>query len=451
MMAPISFANLAHKYGGVLIEPDVRVQSLCTDSRTLKPGQVFLALKGGNFDGHEYLDTAVDRGAAALVTEKVLPKKAPQWIVRNSLRALGYIAMENRQAFAGKLVALTGSNGKTSVKEMIASIIKQSAEVHATRGNLNNHIGVPLTLLGLSPEHQYAVIEMGASGLGEINYLSEMAQPDVALVNNVGDAHVGMFGSVKNIEIAKGEIFNGLSNQGTGVVNLDSAGAGRYLDKLTGRHVLTFSLEDQLADVSARSIQLGETQASFELVTPVGSEEVQLPVSGRHNVANALAAASCCIALDIPLGQIVQGFQRFTSVSGRLARHRLPNGATVIDDTYNASPSSVRAAVELLHLASGQRILVLGDMAELGSESLSLHEAIGRYARDKGIDYLFSVGTDAAQAAKAFGSNGRHFESKEALVTELMSRLDASTTVLVKGSRSSRMEEIVNAINERGV
>jgi UDP-N-acetylmuramoyl-tripeptide--D-alanyl-D-alanine ligase len=291
MMQPISFAALAHKYGGVLIEPDAKVQSLCTDSRTLKPGQVFLALKGGNFDGHEYLDTAVNQGAAALVTEKVLPKKAAQWVVKNSLRALGYIAVENREIFAGKVVALTGSNGKTSVKEMIASIMRVSSKVHATHGNLNNHIGVPLTLLGLSPEHQFGVIEMGASGLGEINYLAGMASPDVALVNNVGDAHVGEFGSVKNIEIAKGEIFNGLSNRGTGVVNLDSVGAERYLEKLIGRNALTFSLEDRLADISAHSIELNQVFATFELITPAGSMSVRLQTSGRHNVANALAAA----------------------------------------------------------------------------------------------------------------------------------------------------------------
>lgn len=451
MMQPISFATLAHKYGGVLIEPDVRLQSLCTDSRTLRPGQVFLALRGGNFDGHEYLDTAVNQGASALVTERVLPKKAPQWIVKNSLRALGYIAVENREAFAGKLVALTGSNGKTSVKEMISSIMRVNARVHATQGNLNNHIGVPLTLLGLSPEHQYGVIEMGASGLGEINYLTGMARPDVALVNNVGDAHVGEFGSIKNIEIAKGEIFNGLSSKGTGVVNLDSVGAARYLEKLIGRNVLTFSLEDQLAEVSARSIRLEQMQAGFELVTPVGAMDVQLQVSGRHNIANALAAAACCTALNIPLKQIVEGLQRFTGVSGRLARHELSNGTVVIDDTYNASPSSVRAAIDLLALAPGQRILVLGDMAELGADSASLHAQTGVYARDRGIDRLLTVGADAAQAAKAFGAGAQSFEGKEELVNQLMSGLDATTTVLVKGSRSSRMEDVVNAINERGV
>ncbi|MEQ9564496.1 MAG: UDP-N-acetylmuramoyl-tripeptide--D-alanyl-D-alanine ligase [Porticoccaceae bacterium] len=451
MMQPISFATLAHKYGGVLIEPDVRLQSLCTDSRTIKPGQVFLALKGGNFDGHEYLDNAVNQGASALVTEKVLPKKAPQWIVKNSLRALGYIAVENREAFTGKLVALTGSNGKTSVKEMISMIMRLNARIHATQGNLNNHIGVPLTLLGLNPEHQYGVIEMGASGLGEINYLTGMTRPDVALVNNVGDAHVGEFGSVKNIEIAKGEIFNGLSSKGTGVVNLDSVGAGRYLEKLIGRNVLTFSLQDQLADISARSIRLEQIQASFELVTPAGAAHVKMQVSGRHNVANALAAAACCTALNIPLKQIVEGLQRFEGVSGRLARHQLPGGAVVIDDSYNASPSSVRAAIDLLALASGQRILVLGNMAELGNESASLHAQIGRYARDRGIDHLLTVGVDAAQAAKAFGSKGQSFDSKEDLVGQLVPRLDATTSVLVKGSRSSRMEDVVNAINERGV
>ena len=451
MMQPISFAALAHKYGGVLIEPDASVQSLCTDSRTLKPGQVFLALKGGNFDGHEYLDTAFNQGAAALITEKVLPKKAPQWIVKNSLRALGYIAVENRENFAGKVVALTGSNGKTSVKEMIASILRVSSKVHATHGNLNNHIGVPLTLLGLSPEHQYGVIEMGASGLGEINYLTGMTSPDVALVNNVGDAHVGEFGSVKNIEIAKGEIFNGLSSHGTGVVNLDSVGAARYLEKLIGQNTLTFSFEDQLADIAARAIELTQEFAAFELVTPAGAMPVRLQVSGRHNVANALAAAACCTALNIPLKQIVDGLQRFTGVSGRLARHQLPSGAIVIDDTYNASPSSVRAAIDLLGMAEGQRIFVFGNMGELGAESADMHAEIGRYARKKGIDCLFAVGADAIRAAEEFGPEGQGFDTKEELVTALMSRLDAKTSVLVKGSRTSRMEDLVNAINERGV
>lgn len=450
MMAPISFATLAHKYGGVLLDPDFRLKSLSIDSRTLNAGQVFLALKGDNFDGHEYLGSAVDQGASALVTEKVLPKKAPQWVVKNSLRALGYIAVENRLAFEGKLIALTGSNGKTSVKEMIASILRQSSAVLSTRGNLNNHIGVPLTMLGLSPEHEYAVIEMGASGLGEINYLTEMARPDVALVNNVGDAHIGEFGGAKNIEIGKGEIYNGLSSAGTGVVNLDSSGVERYTNKLIGRKMIGFSLENEAADVFASEIRAGESGSEFMLNTGASTAVVNLPVPGRHNVANALAAASCCLAIGIPVSQIVLGLEQFSGVQGRLQRHVLGNGALLIDDTYNASPSSVRAALDILAEMQGARILVLGDMGELGKDSEELHAQIGKYALNKGMQQLFTCGPLSSNAAQAFGPGAQAFEDKSQLIQALIEELEPDSRILVKGSRSSRMEKVVNALKEWG-
>lgn len=451
MIAPISLASLAHKYGGVLLEPDYRLQSLSIDSRTMNAGQVFVALKGGNFDGHEYLQSAFERGASALVTERVLPKRAPQWVVKNSLRALGYIGTENRNLFEGKLIALTGSNGKTSVKEMIASILRQSGEVMATRGNLNNHIGVPLTLLSLNPEHEFAVVEMGASGLGEIHYLTEMARPDVALVNNVGDAHVGGFGSVKNIEIGKGEIFNGLSASGTGIVNMDSPGADRYMDKLIGRKMLSFSAETNRADVYAREIRLNETGSEFLLCLPSGeSQRVSLNVPARHNVLNALAAATCCLAVETPFERVISGLQDFSGVAGRLQKYQLASGAVLIDDSYNASPSSVKAAVNTLKCMQGKSVLVLGDMGELGEEEALLHRQVGVFAKEHGIDQLVTVGELSKHAAEGFGANAYCFSSKQDAVDYLLEELDADTRLLIKGSRSSKMEEIVTSIRERG-
>lgn len=450
MIGSISLANLAHKYGGVLLEPDCSLRELSIDSRTIGSGQAFVALKGDNFDGHEYLQTAIEQGASALVTERVLPQRAPQWIVKNSLRALGHISVENRNLFDGKLIALTGSNGKTTVKEMIASVLRQSSEVMATKGNLNNHIGVPLTLLNLNPEHEFAVVEMGASGLGEIHYLTGLARPDVALVNNVGDAHVGGFGSLKNIEIGKGEIFNGLSSAGTGVVNLDSPGADRYMDKLIGRHMLSFSSRSEQADIYASNIQLMEAGSSFILCSPKGQAEISLNVPAEHNVLNALAAAACCLALEIPLQQVVSGLSEFGGVAGRLQQHRLINGAVLIDDTYNASPSSVKAAINTLSQMGDNSVLVLGDMAELGDESVQLHHEVGAYAKCRGISRLFVIGELAVHAAEGFGSGANSFSGKREAVECLLSEINGESRILVKGSRSARMEDVVNSIKERG-
>ena len=450
MMASISLANLAHKYGGVLLEPDYPLSSLSIDSRTIGQGQAFVALKGGNFDGHEYMDSALDQGASALVTERVLPRRAPQWVVKNSLRALGYIGMENRDLFKGKMIALTGSNGKTSVKEMIAAILGQHSEVLATRGNLNNHIGVPLTLLSLNPSHEYAVIEMGANGLGQINYLTAMARPDVALVNNVGDAHVGEFGGLKNIEIGKGEIYNSLSSRGTGVVNLDSRGVERYMDKLIGRKMMTFSARTDRADLFAADIEFGDDGSTFMLCTASGKQQVSLNVPAEHNVLNALAAASCCLALGVALQQIAQGLQGFSGVDGRLQKYLLSNGAVLIDDSYNASPSSAKAAIQTLLHGTARSILVLGDMAELGDESAQLHRDVGVFAKQQGIEQLVTVGTLSANAAEGFGVDAYSFMDKAEAVEHLIGQLTDGVQILVKGSRSSRMEEVVNSVKERG-
>lgn len=479
MIAPISLATMAHKYGGVLLEPDCSLQDLSIDSRSIDSGQAFVALKGDNFDGHEYLQAALEQGASALITERVLPVKtkpvASQWIVENSLRALGQIAVENRRNFTGKLIALTGSNGKTTVKEMIAGILRCSdrtdsdaESVLATKGNLNNHIGVPLTLLSLKAEHEFAVVEMGASGLGEIHYLTGLAKPDVALVNNVGDAHVGGFGSIKNIEIGKGEIFDGLSATGIGVVNLDSAGVDRYRDKLIGRSILGFSarLSDKSsgdkstgdkstgnkmsADIFARDTLFSDHGSEFRLCTPGGEVQISLNVASEHNLLNALAASACCFALGLSLEQIQLGLSRFNGVAGRMQPRRLSNGAIIIDDSYNASPSSAKVAITALAQMKGQTTFVLGNMGELGEDAERLHVEIGQFARDQGITNLIAIGDLAASAADAFGAGATSYLNKQGAIDQLLNNLCPESRILVKGSRTSRMEDVVNSIQEQG-
>lgn len=454
MIRPLSIAHLAHKYGGVIISPDHHIESVSINSRTIEAGQTFLALKGEQFDGHEYLRGAFEKGAAALVTEQVFAGSSTQWVVKDSLRALGYMAHENRQQFSGKLIALTGSNGKTSVKEMLVIILCMSGEVHATQGNLNNHIGLPLTLLALGAEHDYAVAEMGASAVGEIHYLTHIAKPDVALVNNVGDAHVGGFGSLENIEIGKGEIFDGLSPDGTAVINLDSRGAERYLKSVQSKQqkVMTFSSVNAEADVFASNIQMSEIDSQFKLTADAGSSEVliQLKVPGAHNIQNALAAAACCLAIGVPLERVQLGLTKFLGVAGRLQQHQHSSGAVLIDDSYNASPVSVKTAIDALSLSASKTILVLGAMAELGAESDQFHQEVGLYAKQSGIDQLVTVGALASHAAIAFGEGALSLETKQEAVAALLNELQPDVKILIKGSRSSRMEDVLNSIKIKG-
>lgn len=450
MMHDFTLSHVAQSFGGTLMYPDCQFGTVATDTRQIDEGQLFVALKGERFDAHQFLPEVATRACGMVVERPVKDINVPQWVVPDTTAALGQIALLNRQAFTGPLIAVTGSSGKTTVKEMIAAILRESGDVLATKGNLNNQIGVPMTLLGLNSLHRFAVIEMGASGSGEIAYLCELARPDVVLVNNVLPAHMAGFGGMDDIARAKGEIYRGVARQGTAVINLDEPYAGQWEGSARAK-VVGYSVSDDRADFYARDIVADQWGChTFVLVTPSGDASVSLPLSGEHNVANALAAAACAYAVGADLAMISTGLGKLQAVPGRLDRHQLANGAIVIDDTYNANPGSVKAAINTLMKFSGCRILVLGDMGELGVDEAQLHADVGRYAAEQGVDVLLAVGPLCTNAVQAFGVQGHHFESKATLTDCLRPLLAANAVVLVKGSRFMAMEDVVRQITKSG-
>lgn len=449
MIREFSLSQAAIAYGGTLLFPDCTFSAVSTDSRTLAEGQLFVALQGENFDGHDFLEIAALKACGLVVTTPDKRLQLPQWVVEDTTIALGQLARLNRNRFEGVMVALTGSSGKTSVKEMLASILSQKGDTLATRGNLNNHIGVPKTLFELEQHHRYAVIEMGASGPGEIAYLCQIARPDISLVNNVMPAHIEGFGSEAAIAETKGGIYSHLKPGGTAVINLDESWAFKWQDMARGAVILTYSLEDEQADIRVEGEpELTAEGSRFTLDVCGKTRTLFLPLPGRHNIANALAAAACAHAAGVELEQIVVGLEGAQAVKGR--GQVLPgiNGSTVIDDTYNANPGSVKAAIDVLAARSDRRILALGDMAELGSMSSKSHCDIGQYALRKGIDALFVTGHHAEHYARGFGEATRIFDSKSELSDALTAELSSAVSVLVKGSRSAAMENVVSRIVE---
>jgi len=435
---------------GRLVGGDAKYEEVSTDTRSIQPGDLFVALKGERFDGAQFVAEAARAGAvAAIVNEgsKLHEVTCPVLYVTDTRLALGRLAAWWRRRFDLPVVAITGSNGKTTVKEMLAAILRVHAggeeRVLATRGNFNNDIGMPLTLLKLRESHRYAVIEMGMNHAGEIDYLSRIAQPDVALVNNASGAHLQGLGSVEGVARAKGEIFVGLTAQGVAVINADDAHAALWRT-LAGKHrVYDFALTHSAA-------VKGDWQAEgygglLRAHTPAGELQTLLQVPGEHNARNALAAATMALALHVPPATIARALAAFGGVAGRLQRKPAVHGATLIDDTYNANPASMRAALEVLAQAAGKRIFVLGDMGELGENAAQFHREIGSAARELGIERLFALGEMSALAAAEFGTGARHFSDIEDLQKELEQGLDAQTTVLVKGSRFMRMERVVQA------
>ncbi len=468
MIGSLTFQALVDRFGGYLVNGDFSFSSVSTDTRTIQSGDVFVALKGDRFDAHDFLSTALENGAQALVLSQ--PKEnisCPQWIVADTTIALGNIARLAKEQFTGSLVAVTGSSGKTTVKGMLLSILQEASgqeEVLATKGNLNNHIGVPLTLFSLNPKHRFAVIEMGASGLGEIEYLTQLAKPNVALVNNVMAAHVEGFGSISNIANAKGEIYEGLLHDGIAVINVDDQYASQWLSQNSERKTMTFSTTKATgADVMAHNICSDEKHcASFELL--LGREfgakfglklanqslDVNLNVIGKHNVANAVAAAACAYALSVDSEAIIRGLNKYSGDAGRLQLMPGFNHSVVIDDSYNANPGSVCAAIDVLASMSLNTVLVLGDMGELGDQSEQAHRDVGEYAANKNINHLLSLGNLTSLSAEAFGVNGVSYQAIELLIDQAKKIADEKTVFLIKGSRSSRMERVVQALIERG-
>lgn len=440
-------SEAAAALGARLVGDDVLFTSVGTDSRDIASGQLFVALKGDRFDGHDYLTQAMDQGASAVLVSDD-KGVAPALVVKDTCQALGELAGYWRTKFTIPVVAITGSNGKTTIKEMLTAILANHTggveQIHATVGNLNNHIGLPLTLLKLRATHQYSILEMGMSHLGEIAYLTDIAKPDVAVISNAGTAHIGEVGSRSNIAKAKGEIFSGLADDGVAVINADDDYADYWKSLNANRKIVTFGL-DADADVSA-TFKESAGVCQVQLRTSMGEASVHLNVLGIHNVRNALAACAAATALGISLKEIADGLTRFHAVKGRLQRKAGVNHAVVIDDTYNANPDSMKAAIDVLANLSGKKILVLGDMGELGAEAPQMHAEIGVYAKAANIDVLFCLGELGQEAVNRFGAGARHFSRVDLLVDALLQAINPGDSVLVKGSRFMKMERIVNAI-----
>jgi UDP-N-acetylmuramoyl-tripeptide--D-alanyl-D-alanine ligase len=451
-MIKISLSQLCPLLDARLVGADEAIESVSTDTRSIEPGALFVALKGERFDAHNFCQQAKEQGAGALLVERELDVALPQLVVADSRIALGQLAAFVHQACDIKTLAITGSCGKTTVKEMVAAILAQKGEVLYTAGNFNNDIGVPLTLLRCQPEHDYAVIELGANHQGEIAYTSQMVQPSVALVNNVAAAHLEGFGSLEGVKRAKGEIYQGLPEHGVAIVNLDSQGEALWQDVLQGKQVVTFSMDNPAADYFASAIQLNAAgQAGFCLHTPQGELPVQLMVLGKHNVSNAVAAAALAASFGATLAEIVAGLQSASGIKGRGEVVSLSESIRLIDDSYNASVPAMKAAVDLLATYSGVKWLILGYMAELGEESLELHRQLGEYAAPFEFDYVLTYGDDTKVISEL--CHGHHFADHQALIAfidqQLEQRADQKHTLLIKGANSARMSDIAAALKEK--
>ncbi|MFN3354530.1 MAG: UDP-N-acetylmuramoyl-tripeptide--D-alanyl-D-alanine ligase [Pseudomonas sp.] len=448
MLKAMTFSELAPSLSARILSSDCSFGGVSIDSRAIKPGQLFVALTGPRFDGHDYLNEVAAKGAVgALVEREVADCALPQLLVTDTRLALGQLGALNRAAFDKPVAAVTGSSGKTTVKELLAGVLRTRGPVLATRGNLNNDFGAPLTLLELAPEHTAAVIELGASRIGEIAYTVALTKPHVAIINNAGTAHVGEFGGPDKIVEAKGEILEGLAASGTAVLNLDDKAFETWRVRAAGRKVLTFAVLNAAADFHASDITVDARGCpSFILHTPQGREQVQLNLLGHHNVANALAAAAAAYALGVSLFGIATGLGAVQPVKGRTVAQLAANGMRVIDDTYNANPSSISAAVDLLKGFDGRKVLVLGDIGELGDWAEQGHREVGAYAAGK-VDALYAVGTNMAHAVNAFGPGAQHFATQAELIQALTAaEHDTHTTILIKGSRSAVMENVVAAL-----
>ena len=438
--------DLARLLTGELIGDDVEFNGANTDTRKLQGGELFIALRGPRFDGHDFIANAGQHGASAVLIEHRVDVDLPGVVVPNTRLAMGTLASHWRHRFQCPLIAVTGSNGKTTVKEMLRAILGKQGRVLSTSGNLNNDIGVPLTLFNLDVEHDYAVIEMGANHPGEIDYLTRIAKPEVALITQCAPAHLEGFGSVEGVANAKGEIYAGLGIDGCAVINADDAYADLWRGLNHNRRQLSFGMNTS-ADVRAADITLNaDGSQSFRLETPLGYADVILPLLGRHNVMNALAAAAAVTALDFTPDLIAAGLADLQPVAGRLTRIAGQDGSILIDDSYNANPGSLKAALDVLVTQPGRPWLVLGDMGELGSAAASLHSAAGEQARAFGVERLYGIGELSRHAVAAFGAGAYHFDNMEALVDQLRNELTEGIALLVKGSRSAQMERVIQAL-----
>ena len=435
--------------GGELQGDNVTFSGVSTDSRSISAGELFVALTGENFNGHEFVSSAFEKGAAAALVSEKTDVPRPCLKVENTLTALQQLAASWRNRFELPVAGVTGSNGKTTVKELIGAILNEAYDqVLVTQGNLNNHIGVPLTLLRLNKKHQAAVIEMGMNHAGEISLLTQLARPSVALVNNAMLAHVEAFDSVAEVAKAKGEIFEGLDANGIAVLNADDENYSLWKDLIGRRDYIDFGLDSRAA-ISA-TVTHKPTGVKLDLKTPKGEFQAKLNLLGQHNARNALAAVATACALDIDLDKIKRGLESVYPYSGRLQPIKLNEDVLLLNDSYNANPDSIKAGIDvLMQLPGAKKILVAGDMGELGETAPQLHVLVGEYARDKGVDCFLSLGELMTNAAQAYGETGFNTNNLTELLDKLNTEIEGGTVVLVKGSRAMRMERVVEAVQEK--
>jgi UDP-N-acetylmuramoyl-tripeptide--D-alanyl-D-alanine ligase len=435
--------------GGTLAGEDRSYRAVATDSRTLEAGALFVGLKGPNFDGAEFVAAAAARGAVGALIERRVGHALPQVIVPDALRGLQRLAAAWRVEFTLPLVAVAGSNGKTTAKEMTAAILARMGPCLATRGNLNNHIGVPVTLMRLEASHRSAVVEMGANRIGDVAELMRLARPTVGVITNAGAEHLEGFGTLDGVAEGEGEAVSGLAPEATAVINADDPYAGYWQSICTARSVSTFGVHanaDFMAKNPTQAIEHGEFATRFTLECPQGTREILIKAGGAHNIGNALAAAAAASAAGASLEDIGDGLAGFRPVAGRLQLKAGARGSWIIDDSYNANPSSVRAGLEVLRSAAGATWLVLGDMAELGAHAEDSHAHMGSYARDCGITRLFALGPQSSRAAETFGAGAEWFADADSLIRRLQAEIAPDVTVLVKGSRINRLERVVQAL-----
>lgn len=453
LIGNMTLSQLAQELGGELLGEDVTFSNVSTDTRSLKSGDLYLALVGENYDGNNFIDEAARAGAGSAVISRELASRLPALKVVDTHVALGKIANINRRRSTATVIALTGSQGKTTVKEMLGSILKETAACLTTDANLNNTIGVPLTLLKLEQQHDYAVIEMGANAAGEIAFSVAATEPDIALITNASTTHLEGFGSLQGVVSAKGEIIDGLKSDGVMILNADDSYVENWIARASGKRIVRFSYADAAGDAeyfASGVVEQDDGTSSFNLHAPQGEQSLSICLLGKHNVLNAVAASAVAMEAGASLADVAAGLAKLNPVSGRLSGVSGVNGCHLIDDSYNASPGSFTAAIDVLSKLQGQKILVMGDMGELGEEADSAHRSIGEYAAAAGLDALWATGKKSKLAVDAFAGKGRHFESKEDLVAALITVANSGLTVLIKGSHSAKMNEVVTALKVDG-
>lgn len=448
----MKLSTLARKLSGSLLGPDTNYTGVSLDTRSIKPYNLFIAIDGEKFDGHDFIEAARKGGAAGAIVDHTIDVDLPLVLVQDTRKALGELAKQHRRQFSIPIIALTGSCGKTTTKEMIRSILAEAGPVLTNFKNYNNDIGVPLTLLNLTAQHRYAVIEMGANHLGEIAYLTQITQPNVGLVTNIGPAHLQGFGSMAGVAKAKSEIFSGLAKKGVAVINAED----RFTDVLqkasAGFHRVSFGLSET-DDFFATNIQVdADGKVTFLLHAPNEKEMMlSLRLSGKHHVLNALAAAAATSQVGVELSQIKSGLEKTQAIPGRMIVSKTKLGVTLIDDSYNANPSSVTVALNVLAHYPGQRIFVMGDMGELGQNALHYHRQIGQLAKQLNIDFVYTCGDLSKETTKAFGVNAKHYANHHELILALKHFLQENATILIKGSRSAQMEKVAVALLDNDV